>query len=482
MAEVERLHEIRSSRFRIGIVYVSHFLEELLETSDNLVILRIGRRVTQDIAPWDRELKTVVTAMLGKSPESLAERAQRVDDAHGAESASHQSRSVRCAFPGCEVRAIYASTSSKYDPVNWWVSPASRRGRRRVVRGSFGTAKAKAGSIILPTGAPAPGNTARAVKSGIAYTPADRKQFGLMLRQSVTENVVSVRTLTLGRDGFVLRAERLRRAAAERCRQLGVVAGSMDQPVGALSGGNQQKVVLPNGSRRRRRSSSGRSDPRHRCRRQARNAPNHASARPFGKGCAVYSSDPGEIVAVADRVVVFVDGAMTKELDGTTLTEHELVTAINTGVKPAIPLPLPSPLLPPPQAGGLGGSGDLERTSKIVGAPPKSRHEQTKYHTMWIGNVRNLSFQDQLKATAAVGLNEMSMTPLDVDRNRAKGSRPRDMRKMAADLGVSLPILDPMASWAPHWRSGISDPGFMEFLGYSADDSFASRTNWASLP
>ena len=108
----------------------------------------------------------------------------------------------------------------------------------------FGTAKAKAGSITLPTGAPAPGSTARAVKSGIAYTPADRKQFGLMLRQSVAENVVSVRTLTLGRDGFVLRAERLRRAAAERCRQLGVVAGSMDQPVGALSGGNQQKVVF----------------------------------------------------------------------------------------------------------------------------------------------------------------------------------------------------------------------------------------------
>jgi sugar phosphate isomerase/epimerase len=97
---------------------------------------------------------------------------------------------------------------------------------------------------------------------------------------------------------------------------------------------------------------------------------------------------------------------------------------------------------------------------------------ETKYHTMWIGNVRNLSFQDQLKVTAAVGLNEMSMTPLDVDRNRAKGISPRDMRAMAADLGVSLPILDPMASWAPHWRSGISDPGFMEFLGYSADDFF----------
>ena len=102
----------------------------------------------------------------------------------------------------------------------------------------------------------------------------------------------------------------------------------------------------------------------------------------------------------------------------------------------------------------------------------EKRNIKTKNHTMWIGNVRNLSFQDQLKATAAVGLNEMSMTPLDVDRNRAKGISPRDMRMMAADAGISLPILDPMASWAPHWRSGISDPVWMEFLGYSADDFF----------
>jgi sugar phosphate isomerase/epimerase len=102
----------------------------------------------------------------------------------------------------------------------------------------------------------------------------------------------------------------------------------------------------------------------------------------------------------------------------------------------------------------------------------EKRKIQTKNHTMWIGNVRNLSFQDQLRTTVAVGLNEMSMTPLDVDRNRAKGLSPRDMLKMAADAGVCLPILDPMASWAPHWRSGIGDSGMSEFLGYSADDFF----------
>ena len=91
----------------------------------------------------------------------------------------------------------------------------------------FGRARPKAGQVTLPSGVPLPGSTAGAVQAGIAYTPADRKHYGLMLRQSVAENVVSVRALTLKRDGIVLRADALRKAAIERCRDLGVVAGSV---------------------------------------------------------------------------------------------------------------------------------------------------------------------------------------------------------------------------------------------------------------
>jgi hypothetical protein len=43
---------------------------------------------------------------------------------------------------------------------------------------------------------------------------------------------------------------------------------------------------------------------------------------------------------------------------------------------------------------------------------------------------------------------------------------------MAEHNGVSLPILDPLASWAPQWTSGVSDPAWMEFLGYAPDDFF----------
>jgi ABC-type sugar transport system ATPase subunit len=132
-----------------------------------------------------------------------------------------------------------------------------------------------------------------------------------------------------------MRGERLRRAAAERCRQLGVIAGSMHQPVGALSGGNQQKVVFAKWIEAApsmlvlddptRGIDVGAKREMHRIMRNLAQS---------GRVVLFYSSDPGEVVAVSDRVIVFVDGVLTKELDGETLTEHELVTAINTGVKP----------------------------------------------------------------------------------------------------------------------------------------------------
>ena len=202
----------------------------------------------------------------------------------------------------------------------------------------FGTARPKSGRVTLPSGAPLPGSTAGAVKAGVAYTPADRKQYGLMLRQSVAENVVSVRALALGRDGFVLRAERLRQTALERCRQLGVVAGSMHLPVGAALGGNQQKVVFA---------------------KWIEAAPSllvlDDPTRGIDIGAKREMHGIMRCLAQSGRVVLlyflerpwrdrrgrrschrFCRWRSTKQIEGEALTEHELVTAMNTSGKPAV--------------------------------------------------------------------------------------------------------------------------------------------------
>jgi ribose transport system ATP-binding protein len=339
-AEVERLHDIiRTLRDSgIGIVYVSHFLEELLEIADTLVILRNGRRVPQDIPPSADRLKEVVAAMLGEAPEAAAERAQRASESGPAGDAMPPIKVGPLRIVGLKGPADLVVDNLDVSPgVITGVAGLAGAGVEELFAVLFGTAKMRAGRVTLPDGTALPGNTAGAVKAGIAYTPADRKQYGLMLRQSIAENVVSVRALTLGRDGFVLHGEALRRAAAARCRQLGVVADSMQQIVGSLSGGNQQKVVFAKWIEASpsllmlddptRGIDVGAKREMHRIMRELARS---------GRVVLFYSSDPGEIVAVADRVAVFVDGVLTQQLDGDTLTEHALVTAMNTGIKTAV--------------------------------------------------------------------------------------------------------------------------------------------------
>ena len=81
-AEVDRLHDvIRGLRNSgIGIIYVSHFLEELLDISDSLVILRNGKRVAEHTAPVADRLDNVIAAMLGENPQSVAERSRNFGD------------------------------------------------------------------------------------------------------------------------------------------------------------------------------------------------------------------------------------------------------------------------------------------------------------------------------------------------------------------------------------------------------------------
>jgi ABC-type sugar transport system ATPase subunit len=146
-----------------------------------------------------------------------------------------------------------------------------------------------------------------------------------------------VRAHTLGRDGFILRSERLANSARERCRQLGIVAGSVKEAVGTLSGGNQQKVVFAKWIEAApallvlddptRGIDVGAKREMHRVMRRLAQS---------GRVVLFSSSDPGETVAVADRVIVFVNGVPTQELSGDRLTEHELVTAMNTSDKPML--------------------------------------------------------------------------------------------------------------------------------------------------
>jgi ABC-type sugar transport system ATPase subunit len=339
-AEVDRLHEvIRGLRDSgIGIIYVSHFLEELLDISDSLVILRNGKRVPEHIALVADRLNDVIAAMLGETPESIAERAQKSDDENNAAGLIAPIEVGPLSIVGLKgPKRLVIDKLEIHPGAVVGVAGLIGAGVEELFAVLFGLVKPGSGRITLPTGAPLPANPAGAVKAGIAYSPADRKQYGLMLRQSIAENVVSVRALTLGRDGFVLRKGRLTDAASDRCRQLGVVCSSVLQPVGNLSGGNQQKVVFAKWMEASP-SLLVLDDPTRGIDVSARREMHRIMRRLAQSGRVVLfsSSDPGEIASVADRAIVFVDGMLTRELDGEELTEHQLVAAMNMGAAPVL--------------------------------------------------------------------------------------------------------------------------------------------------
>jgi ABC-type sugar transport system ATPase subunit len=194
----------------------------------------------------------------------------------------------------------------------------------------FGRLRPRHAELRLPDGRGVPRSANEAVRRGIAYIPADRKRIGLQLQKSIAENVASVRALVQRKDGFILNQARLEQLSAARCRQLGVKAPSVQQVVGALSGGNQQKVVFAKWLEADP-SVLLFDDPTRGVDVGAKREM-HAVIRSLaqsGRLVLVYSSDPLELVTLADRVHVFVDGRLTQELSGAGLSEHNLVAAMN---------------------------------------------------------------------------------------------------------------------------------------------------------
>lgn len=96
---------------------------------------------------------------------------------------------------------------------------------------------------------------------------------------------------------------------------------------------------------------------------------------------------------------------------------------------------------------------------------------QKRTYYMWSGNVRNLPFPERVKATSRAGFDILTLSPYDwLDAMRA-GLSTRDMKAMAADAGIRLDHLDPIARWAPEFiPDNITEPAYLTFLLCDIDD------------
>lgn len=230
--EVDKLFRIvRTLRADgVGVVFITHHLEEIAALGDRVTVLRDGRSVTQVPASTDQD--KLVRLMVGRSIEQQYPR-ERGDAGEPLLKVRGLTRNGSFRDIGFEVRAGEVVG----------LAGLVGAGRTEVVRALFGADPYDSGSVEV-LGRPLPGHdVVAAMRAGIGLVPEDRKGQGLVLDGSVQENLGLVTLRAATRAGLVDRAAQ-RRSAAGVAERLAVRMAGLDQRVRTLSGGNQQKVVI----------------------------------------------------------------------------------------------------------------------------------------------------------------------------------------------------------------------------------------------
>jgi ABC-type sugar transport system ATPase subunit len=203
-------------------------------------------------------------------------------------------------------------------------------GRSELARLIFGADRPDSGTMTLEGRPFAPKSPAASVRAGLGFVPEERRTEGLILTKSIAFNLslANLRSIVTS-PVLPLISSRKRESLAQRTiRDLAIKATGSDQPVGRLSGGNQQKVVIG-----RWLQSAPKvlilDEPTRGVDVGAR-AEIHRLIRELaaqGLAVLVISSEPDELPDLCDRVLVMAEGRMVRELTGEAVTRHDIIAA-----------------------------------------------------------------------------------------------------------------------------------------------------------
>jgi ribose transport system ATP-binding protein len=223
------IKELRSRG--VSVIYISHFLEECQRIGDTFTVLRDGESIASgEMASAD--LRQIIRWMVGRE---ISEIYPRPTHAPGE--------------PVLELRRV----AGKVKPRNaslvlrageiFGVAGLVGAGRTETLRACFGLDPIVGGEIFVKSSEATRRSPAQRLASGIGLLSEDRKTEGLMLNQSLADNLTLTRYGAVSRFGLIA-DERQRATARHWISQLEIRARDVSQPVSQLSGGNQQKVAL----------------------------------------------------------------------------------------------------------------------------------------------------------------------------------------------------------------------------------------------
>jgi ABC-type sugar transport system ATPase subunit len=314
---------------QVGVVFVSHILEDVMALCDEITVLRDGNVELSAVPRADLTVPAIVDAMLGERAAGAA-----APDAGLREAVAE---SVDVGKGRLELRD--AAVDGALEPLTLEVRPGeivglagvAGAGHHTVLELVSGLRRPDAGEVLLPNGRRVPAGLRRAVRAGVALVTGDRRRLGLMLDKPLWENAGQIRSVGLAADGPIVRPRALRARAREHVDALRVRSQSVDQSAGSLSGGNQQKVVFAKWLDAEpsvfllddptRGVDVGAKDEMHALIR---------STAAAGAPVLICSTDIDELAALCNRVVVFHQGRVSAELAGEALRTHAVLEAMNT--------------------------------------------------------------------------------------------------------------------------------------------------------
>jgi len=323
-SEVKVLFSVIDQLKRRGvtIIYISHRLEELMEIGDHITIFRDGRFISEREVR-DASVSWIIAQMVGDKKKQFdyqpASQGETVLEVEGL-TALHQNggyklNEVSFTLRKGEVIGIYGLLGA---------------GRTELFKGLIGLMPCQSGRVRLAGKDLAKRSFQQRLKSGIALVPEDRKGEGVIELMSVTANM----TLSdFSLRGFrralgLLNPGRERQRVNEMIGHLAIKVSDPDLPVTALSGGNQQKVVLG------KALMTGPQvvlldEPTRGIDVGAKTDVYHLIGNLAQQGLAVMfsSSELDEVMALADRILVMADGRITADLPRAAATREQLIAA-----------------------------------------------------------------------------------------------------------------------------------------------------------